>query len=213
MYNDLTSELVEARRVAVELTNAYNASYGQPPEVREPLLHKILGEMGEDVFFEPSFRCEFGYNIKIGNHFYANFDCVMLDPGGIEIGDNVLFSPRVSIYTAKHAFDVKERSAGACFAKNVTIGNNVWVVVGAHMNCGITIGGNTAIGAGSVIIRDIPANVVAAGVPCRVIRKITVADKSDYFRVLETLLKDCVNGMNNSFRAIALELYEMQKPN
>lgn len=87
------------------------------------------------------------------------------------------------------------------------------VVVGAHMNCGITIGGNTAIGAGSVIIRDIPANVVAAGVPCRVIRKITEADKSDYFRVLETLLKDCVNGMNNSFRAIALELYEMQKPN
>ena len=153
------------------------------------------------MFFEPSFRCEFGYNIKI------------LDPGGIEIGDNVLFSPRVSIYTAKHAFDVKERSAGACFAKNVTIGNNVWVVVGAHMNCGITIGGNTAIGAGSVIIRDIPANVVAAGGPGRVIRKITEADKSDYFRVLETLLKDCVNGMNNSFRAIALEIYEMQKPN
>ena len=105
MYNDLTPELVEARRVAVELTNEYNASYGQPPEIREPLLRKILGEMGEDVFFEPSFRCEFGYNIKI------------LDPGGIEIGDNVLFSPRVSIYTANHAFDVKEshqRYSGKC---------------------------------------------------------------------------------------------------
>ena len=98
------------------------------------MLRKILGEMGEDVFFEPSFRCEFGYNIKI------------LDPGGIEIGDNVLFSPRVSIYTAKHAFDVKERSAGACFAKNVTIGNNVWVVVGVHTQkdtaiaCGLVSG-------------------------------------------------------------------------
>ena len=155
--------------------------------MREPLLRKILGEMGEDVFFEPSFRCEFGYNIKIGNHFYANFDCVMLDPGGIEIGDNVLFGPRVSIYTARHAFDAKERGAGACFAKKVKIGNNVWVGGGVHMDHGITIGDNTVIGAGSVITRDIPANVVAAGAPCRVIREITEADKSDYFHVLKTL--------------------------
>ena len=180
MYNDLTSELVEARRVAVELTNEYNASYGQPPEIREPLLRKILGEMGEDVFFEPSFRCEFGYNIKI------------LDPGGIEIGDNVLFGPRVSIYTARHAFDAKERGAGACFAKKVTIGNNVWVGGGVHMDCGITIGDNTVIGAGSVITRDIPANVVAAGVPCRVIREITEEDKSDYFQVLETMYSSVI---------------------
>ncbi len=180
MYNDLTPELVEARRVAVELTNAYNASYGQPPEIREPLLRKILGEIGEDVFFEPSFRCEFGYNIKI------------LDPGGIEIGDNVLFGPRVSIYTARHAFDAKERGAGACFAKKVTIGNNVWVGGGVHMDCGITIGDNTVIGAGSVITRDIPANVVAAGVPCRVIREITEADKSDYFQVLETMYSSVI---------------------
>ena len=111
----------------------------------------------------------------------------MLDPGGIEIGDNVLFGPRVSIYTARHAFDAKERGAGACFAKKVKIGNNVWVGGGAHMDHGITIGDNTVIGAGSVITRDIPANVVAAGAPCRVIREITEADKSDYFNVLETL--------------------------
>ena len=151
MYNDLTPELVEARRVAVELTNEYNASYGQPPEVREPLLRKILGEMGEDVFFEPSFRCEFGYNIKIGNHFYANFDCVMLDPGGIEIGDNVLFGPRVSIYTARHAFDAKERGAGACFAKKVKIGNNVWVGANVVILRGTDIGDNCVIAAGSVV--------------------------------------------------------------
>lgn len=85
--------------------------------MREPLLRKILGEMGEDVFFEPSFRCEFGYNIKIGNHFYANFDCVMLDPGGIEIGDNVLFGPRVSIYTARHAFDGKRERCRSLLCK------------------------------------------------------------------------------------------------
>ena len=176
MYNDLTPELVEARRVAVELTNEYNASYGQPPEVREPLLRKILGEMGEDVFFEPSFRCEFGYNIKIGNHFYANFDCVMLDPGGIEIGDNVLFGPRVSIYTARHAFDAKERGAGACFAKKVKIGNNVWVAANVVILGGVTIGDNAVIGAGSVVTKDIPANYLAYGVPCKPIREITEQD-------------------------------------
>ncbi|MCD8121263.1 MAG: sugar O-acetyltransferase [Clostridiales bacterium] len=187
MYNDLTKELIEARKTAVELTDAYNASYGQPPEVREPLLRKILGQMGEDVFFEPSFRCEFGYNIKIGNHFYANFDCVMLDGGGIEIGDHVLFGPRVSIYTSRHAYDASERAAGACFSKEVTIGNNVWVGGGVHMDYGITIGDNTIIGAGSVITRDIPANVVAAGVPCRVIREIRPEEKTDYFDVLKYL--------------------------
>ena len=146
-------------------------------QVRPGTVHMM---MGEDVFFEPSFRCEFGYNIKI------------LDPGGIEIGDNVLFGPRVSIYTARHAFDAKERGAGACFAKKVTIGNNVWVGGGVHMDCGITIGDNTVIGAGSVITRDIPVNVVAAGAPCRVIREITEADKSDYFQVLETMYSSVI---------------------
>lgn len=187
MYNDLTPELVEERRRAVELTNEYNASYGQPPEIREKLLKKLLGEVGEGALFEPGFRCEFGYNIKVGKDFYANFDCVMLDGGGIEIGDHVLFGPRVSIYTSRHAFDAKERAAGACFSKKVKIGNNVWVGGGVHMDQGITIGDNTVIGAGSVITRDIPANVVAAGAPCRVIREITDADKTDYFEVLEQL--------------------------
>lgn len=187
MYNDLTPELIEARKRAVELTDAYNASYGQAPQVREPLLRKLLGEMGEDVFFEPSFRCEFGYNIKIGNHFYANFDCVMLDGGGIEIGDYVLFGPRVSIYTTRHAYDPQERAAGGCFSKKVKIGNRVWVGGGVHMDYGISIGDNSIIGAGSVITRDIPANVVAAGAPCRVIRELRPNEKTDYFDVLEKL--------------------------
>lgn len=187
MYNDLTQELVDARKRAVELTNEYNATYGQSPEVREAVLRKLLGEMGEDVFFEPSFRCEFGYNIRIGSHFYANFDCVMLDGGGIEIGDHVLFGPRVSIYTSRHAFDPQERAAGACFSKKVKIGSNVWVGGGVHMDQGITIGDNSIIGAGSVITRDIPANVVAAGAPCRVIRSITGNEKTDYFQILEEL--------------------------
>ena len=186
MYNDLTEELIQARADAVALTNQYNQSYGQPPQEREKILRQLLGAMGEDVFFEPSFRCEFGRHIKIGNHFYANFDCVMLDGGGIEIGDNVLFGPRVSIYTSRHAFDAEERSKGACFAKPVKIGNNVWIGGGVHIDCGVTIGDNTVIGAGSVISRDIPANVVAAGAPCKVIRKIREDEKTGYLEELNS---------------------------
>lgn len=184
MYNDLDEVLVTARKEAVFLTNEYNKSYGQPPEVREAILEKLLGKMGQDVFFEPDFRCEFGFHISIGNHFYANFDCVMLDGGGIVIGDNVMFGPRVGIYTSRHAFDAKERAKGACFAKPVRIGNNVWIGGGVHIDHGVTIGDNTIIGAGSVITRDIPADTVAAGVPCRVIRKITKQDKTDYLEFL-----------------------------
>ena len=185
MYNDVTPELIEARREAVELTNEYNASYGQAPEIREPILKRLLGHVGESAFFEPGFRCEFGFNISVGKNFYANFDCILLDPAPIMIGDNVLFGPRVSIYTARHAYDAKERAAGACFAKPVKIGDNVWVGGGVHMDYGITIGDNTIIGAGSVITRDIPANVVAAGVPCKVIRSIQPNEKTDYFEILK----------------------------
>ncbi len=185
MYNDLTEELINARKETVFLTNEYNCTYGEPQEIRERFLKRILGSMGKNVFFEPSFRCEFGRNIRIGNDFYANFDCVMLDGGGIEIGDNVLFGPRVGIYTSRHAFDAKERANGACFAKPVKIGNNVWIGGGVHIDQGVTIGDNSIIGAGSVITRNIPKNVVAAGVPCKVIRNISEDEKTDYFEMLK----------------------------
>ena len=180
MYNDLTEELVAARENTVFLTNEYNASFGKPSEEREAILKKLLKSIGTRVHFEPNFRCEFGYNISIGNNFYANFDCIMLDGGGIEIGDNVLFGPRVGIYTSNHAMDAWERVHGACYAKPVKIGNNVWLGAGVHINQGVTIGDNTIIGSGSVITKDIPANVVAAGVPCKVIRAITEKDRTGY---------------------------------
>ena len=180
MYNDLTKELVEAREKAVILTNQYNQSFGQVPEVREKLLKELLHSVGEGAYFEPNFRCEFGFNISVGKQFYANFDCVMLDGEGIEIGDHVLFGPRVGIYTSNHAIDAQERAAGGCYAKKVTIGNNVWIGAGVHINQGVTIGDNSIIGSGSVINKDIPANVIAAGVPCKVIREITEADKTGF---------------------------------
>ena len=146
MYDDLTPELVTAREQTVLLTNQYNASFGQPAPEREAILKKLLGHIGQGVHFEPTFRCEFGNHIQIGNNFY----------------------------------DAWERTHGACYAKPVKIGNNVWVGASVHINQGVTIGDNTIIGSGSVITKDIPANVVAAGVPCRVIREITEQDKTGY---------------------------------
>lgn len=180
IYNDLTPELIQAREDAVFLTNEYNASYGKTSDVRESILEKLLKQKGDNVYFEPNFRCEFGYNISIGHDFYANFDCVMLDGGAITIGNNVLFGPRVGLYTSNHATNPVERRQGACYAKPITIGNDVWIGAGVHINQGITIGDNVIIGSGSVVTKDIPSNVIAAGVPCKVIRPITEKDKTNY---------------------------------
>jgi len=180
MYNDLTPELVAAREQTVLLTNQYNSAFSRPASEREDILRQLLGSLGTSVHFEPTFRCEFGRHIHIGNNFYANFDCVMLDGGGITLGDDVLLGPRVGIYTSNHAIDPAERAAGACYARPVRIGNRVWVGAGVHINPGVTIGEGSIIGSGSVVTSDIPPHVIAAGVPCRVIRAITEADKSGY---------------------------------
>lgn len=180
VYNDLTEEIVEARERAVLATDRYNASFGQPADVREALLRDLLRHAGSGAYFEPTFRCEFGYNISVGDGFYANFDCVMLDGGGISIGDHVLLGPRVGIYTTNHALDPAERVAGACIAEPVVIGDNVWIGGGVTVNPGVTIGAGAVIGSGSVVTRDVPAHTVAAGVPARVLRAITDADRTGY---------------------------------
>ncbi|WP_416149991.1 sugar O-acetyltransferase [Salipaludibacillus sp. HK11] len=180
MYNDLTPELIKEREKTVLHTNEYNQSFGRPQNEREEILRSFLKKTGKNPHFESSFRCEFGFNITIGDDFYANFDCVMLDGGEITIGNNVLFGPRVGIYTSNHAIDPKERVAGGCYAKPVSIGNHVWLGAGVHINQGVSIGDNTVIGAGSVVTKSMPANVIAAGVPCKVIREITVDDQTGY---------------------------------
>ena len=176
-YDDLTTERVDAREEAVHRTNAYNASYGKPAAEREELLTALLGQAGKGAFFEPSFRCEFGFNISVGDDFYANFDCIMLDGGGITIGNNVLFGPRVSVYTTNHALDPADRALGACIAKPVVIGDNVWVGGGVTINPGVTIGSGSVIGSGSIVTKDVPPNTIAAGVPARILREITPEDR------------------------------------
>lgn len=180
MYNDLTEELNEARKRAVILAKEYNDSFNRTSSEREGILKKLLGSIGVDVQFEQFFRCEFGYNITIGDHFFANFDCVMLDGGGITIGNHVLLGPRVGIYTSNHAIDPMERAAGACYARPVKIGSHVWLGAGVHVNPGVSIGDNVIVGSGSVVTKDIPSDVIAAGVPCKVIRKITEADRTGF---------------------------------
>lgn len=181
MYNDLSSELMRKRNDVVLLTNRYNRSYGEAQRVRESILRDILGGMGENVNFEPDFRCEFGSNIFIGNNFFANFDCVILDCNRIVIGNNVLFGPRVGLYAGNHAIHLEDRVAGGCYSKPITIGDNVWVGAGVHIMGGVTIGRNSIIGAGSVVTKDIPENVIAAGLPCRMIREITEEDRNPDF--------------------------------
>lgn len=180
MYDDLTIELVAARQRTVLLTSEYNESFGQPAATREAILRRLLRRVGTGCHFEPTFRCEFGFNITVGDRFYANFDCVLLDGGGITIGDDVLFGPRVGIYTSNHAIDPAERAAGGCYAKPVTIGDRVWVGGDVTINQGVTIGDFSIVGSGSVVTRPIPAGVIAAGNPARVLRKITDADKTGF---------------------------------
>lgn len=180
LYNDLTAELIAARARAVSLSDQYNDTFGQPQASREKVLRTLLRSVGEGAHFEPRLRCEFGFNISIGAKFYANFDCVILDGGEVTIGDDVLFGPRVGIYTSNHAIHADERAAGACYAKPVTIGSRVWVGGGVNINPGVTIGDNAIIGSGSVVTKDVPPNVIAAGVPCRVIRSITEADRTGF---------------------------------
>lgn len=171
-YNDLMPELIQYRSKAVLLTNEYNQSFGASQEERENILKKILGNVGVNVHFEPNFRCEFGFNITIGNNFYANFDCIMLDGNIISIGDNVLLGPRVGLYTANHATDPEERVKGICYAHPIKIEDNVWIGAGVNIVGGVTIGKNSIIGTGSVVTKSIPANCIAVGNPCKVIKKI-----------------------------------------
>lgn len=134
------------------------------------------------LYFEPPFHCEYGTHISLGNNFYANAYCVMLDVGQITIGDDVLFGPNVSLYTAGHPVHPVSRKSGYEYGIPITIGNNVWIGGSCVVLPGVTIGDNSVIAAGSVVTGDIPAGVIAAGNPCRVLRTITEEDKRYYFK-------------------------------
>lgn len=148
-----------------------------PMEVQS-IFRELLGQIGEDFWIQPPFYCDYGSHIHIGEHFYANYDCVMLDVCDIAIGDHVMLGPRVCLYTAAHPVDAGVRNTGLEYGKPITIGSSVWIGGSTVVNPGVTIGDNVVIGSGSVVTRDIPSGVVAAGNPCRVLREITAGDKA-----------------------------------
>ena len=146
------------------------------------LIKEILGKTGENVTIEAPFHCDYGYNIEVGENFFANYNLVILDVGKVRIGDNAQIAPNVSIYTAGHPIHPDSRNSGYEYGIEITIGDNVWIGGNACIMPGVTIGSNVVIGAGSVVTKDLPDNVIAAGNPCRIIREITEADRDYYFR-------------------------------
>ncbi len=172
LYDGFDAELVAERRRARMLLYDYNHSTPDDTDGRRAILAKLFGKIGRHVEIEPPFRCDYGYNILAGDGLYMNFGCIVLDCALVEIGAGVLFGPAVQIYAASHPTDPALRRTGRELARPVRIGDNVWIGGGAIIGPGASIGDNATIGAGSVVTRDIPARVVAAGNPCRVIRHL-----------------------------------------
>lgn len=159
----------------------------QPDKIRErnQIIKELFGKTDGNFFIEPPFRCDYGYNIEIGKNFYSNYNLIILDCNKVIIGDNVMIAPNVGIYTAGHPVHPEKRNELFEYALPVNIGNNVWIGGHTVINPNVSIGDNTVIGAGSVITKDIPANVIAFGNPCKVHREITEEDKLYYFQKLK----------------------------
>jgi len=172
LYDPLDAELSSARARARDLCQALNATREAEQEVRRRILSELFGKGGETVIMQPPFYCDYGSNIELGERVFFNFNCVVLDVCPVRIGDFTLFGPAVQILTPMHPYNASLRRKQE-FGKPVEIGSDVWVGGGALILPGVRIGSRTIIGAGSVVTRDIPHGVLAAGNPCRVIREIT----------------------------------------
>ncbi|WP_077306590.1 maltose O-acetyltransferase [Terribacillus halophilus] len=175
LYRPSDQELTDRRMEIRELVRRYNNSASYEQAERADLLGQIFGSsVGSSAYIEPTFRCDYGYNIHLGANFYANFDCVMLDTCEIKIGDNCMLAPGVHIYTATHPLHPVERNSGYELGKPVTIGDNVWIGGRAIINPGVTIGHNAVIASGAVVTKDVPANTVVGGNPAKTIKVIEV---------------------------------------
>lgn len=185
LYNPIDRKIIFIRTRARWLADKFNRSRAWNLPRRTWLIKRMIKNHGKNFFFEPSLHIEYGCNITFGDNFYMNFDCQLMDVNKITIGDNCMFGPRVSLATPVHPLLADERISKNYptgfhdleYAKPITLGNNIWLATNVTVIGGVTIGDNVVIGAGSVVTRDIPPNVFAAGVPCKVIREITEADR------------------------------------
>lgn len=182
IYFCTSEELVREQQLCMEKLYDYNHSRPGEVEKRRQLLKEILAEVGEDCYIEPPLHANWGRYTHLGRNVYVNFNLTLVDDTDVYIGDDVMIGPNVVISTAGHPIDPELRKKSAQFNIPVVIGNNVWIGAGAVILPGITIGENSVIGAGSIVSRDIPPNVVAVGNPCRVLRPIGERDRLYYYR-------------------------------
>lgn len=174
------AELLAERLAAADMTYELNRLRPSQVAEREAVIRRLLGRTGKNVSIVSPFYCDYGYNIETGENFFMNMNCVILDGTKVTFGDNVFVAPGCGFYTAGHPLDAERRNAGLEYALPIRIGNNVWIGAQVCVLPGVTIGDNSVIGAGSVVTKDIPSGVLAAGNPCRVIRPITEADAARY---------------------------------
>jgi maltose O-acetyltransferase len=172
LYEPWDPELVALRRAARLATEAFNRTSTDERELRTTLLKELFGSTGGAIFVEPSFRCDYGCNIHVGENFYANFDCVILDVAPVRIGRNCLLAPQVGIYTAFHPLDPVARSSGKELAAPITLGDDCWIGGHATINPGVTLGNNVVVASGAVVTKSFGDNVLLAGVPARVVRRL-----------------------------------------
>ncbi|WP_330676617.1 alpha-amylase family glycosyl hydrolase [Romboutsia lituseburensis] len=181
-FGDEGLETFEERQYAKEVLFDYNSLRPSKVDERNKMLENLLGSVDKNFYIEPPFRCDYGYNIFWGEGSYANYNLTVLDCAKVNIGKNVLIGPNVNIFTAGHPVDPEVRASGLEFAMPITIGDNVWIGGASTINPGVSIGENSVIASGSIVTKDIPSNVVAAGNPCKVIRSINEGDKKRYFK-------------------------------
>ena len=168
IYNAENEELIIERQKAKELCYEYNIIKPSKIKKRKQIIEKLIGNIKGNFWIEQPFYCDYGYNIEIGENFYANHNLLILDCNKVIIGDNVFIAPNCSFYTAGHPIDAKTRNKGLEYAKPIKIGNNVWIGGNTVILPGVEIGDNTVIGAGSIVTKNIPRNCVAFGNPCKV---------------------------------------------
>ena len=173
-------QIIAERTRCADLCYEFNQCRPSDTKKQKELLTKILGSMKENPVITAPFYCDYGFNISIGKNFYTNYNVTILDGAKVTFGDNVFIAPNCVFSTAGHAIDSEQRSRGLEIALPITVGDNVWIGTNVSVLPGVTIGNNTIIGAGSVVNKNIPEGVIAAGNPCKVIRKITEEDKKKY---------------------------------
>ena len=175
-YNPGDKELVDLRYNARILTEEFNKTSIRDLEKRKEILKELFGTTGNEIYIEPSFNCDYGCNIHVGENFYANYNCVILDVAEVRIGKNCFIAPQVGIYTATHPIDPNERNNGIEFGKSITIGDNCWIGGNSTINPGVTLGNNVVVASGSVVTKSFGDNVVIGGNPAKIIKTISIQE-------------------------------------